>query len=246
MMEIQLAKKAIVIGATSGIGRGLAELLAQNGYQVGITGRREKNLIEIKQTNPQNFFIKTFDVQNTGDSIVKLDELILEMGGLDLLVYSSGIGCENRELDFGIELDTINTNAVGFTNIATHVFNYFKRQEFGQIACISSVAGFRGNPFFPAYAATKAYLQNYTESLRIKSKKEKCGVRITDLRAGFIKTGHVDESKMFWEISVETATKLMLKAIQKKKEVAYIKKRWWFIMIMMRLMPRWIYDKVPF
>jgi short-subunit dehydrogenase len=243
---MQPPKKAIIIGATSGIGRGLAELLAKNGYLVGITGRREKNLIEIQQTNPQHFFIKAFDVQNTADSVKKLDELILEMGGLDLMVYSSGIGCENKELKFDIELDTINTNAIGFTNIATYVFNYFKRQELGHIVSISSVAGFRGNPYYPAYAATKAYLQNYIESLRIKSKKEKCGVNITDLRAGFIRTGHVDESKMFWAISVETATKWMLKAIRKKKEVAYIKKRWWFIMILMRLMPRWIYDRLPF
>ncbi len=239
-------KKAIVIGATSGIGRGLAELLADNGYIVGITGRREKNLIDIKLKNPDNFIIKVFDVQDTKDSILKVEELINELGGLDLLVYSSGIGDENRELNFDIELNTINTNAIGFTNISCYIFNYFKAKKEGHIACISSVAGFRGNPYYPSYAATKAYLQNYVESLRMKSKQEKCGVVVTDLRAGFIKTGHVDSSKMFWEISVKTASRLMLNAIKRKKEVAYIRKRWWLIMIAMRLMPRWIYDKLPF
>lgn len=240
------SKKAIVIGASSGIGKGLAEALAQKGYQVGITGRREKNLLEIKQTNPDIFFVKTFDVQEIEESIVKLNELIAEMGGLDLLIYSSGIGCENRALDFTIEYDCIKTNAVGFTNIATYIFNYFKAQKKGQIVSISSIAGFRGNPFFPAYSATKAYLLNYIESLRMKSKKEKCGITITDLRPGFIKTGHVDSSKMFWSSTVEKAVPHMIKAIEKKKEVAYITRRWWLIMIIMRLMPRWAYDKLPF
>ncbi len=239
-------KKAIIVGATSGIGRGLAEILVKNGYLVGITGRREKNLVEIQQLNPSNIFIKTFDVQNTDDSRIKLAELMNEMGGVDLLIYSSGIGDENRSLDFAIENNTIQTNAVGFTNIATYIFNHFKSKGQGQIVCISSIAGFRGNPFYPAYAATKAYLQNYIESLRIKSKKEKCGVVVTDLRAGFVKTGHVSDSKMFWEISVDTAVKHMYKAIIRKKEVAYIKKRWWIIMLIMRLMPRWLYDRIPF
>jgi short-subunit dehydrogenase len=240
------SKKAIVVGATSGIGKGMAQLLVRNGYKVGITGRRVNNLIEIKKEDPEKFAIKAFDVQNTKDAILKLEELISELEGLDVLIYCSGIGDENKELKFETELNTINTNAIGFTNIATYIFNYFKSQKKGQIVCISSIAGFRGNPYYPAYAATKAYLQNYTESLRIKSKKEKCGVVVTDLRAGFIKTGHVAESKMFWAISVETAVKCMLKVIHKKKEVAYIKKRWWVIMILMRLMPRWLYDRLPF
>ena len=240
------SKKAIVIGASSGIGKGLAEILAKNGYRVGITGRREKNLLEIKQTNPENFLVKEFDVQNTEESIIKINELITELGGLDLLVYSSGIGCENRELDFNIEFDCIKTNSIGFTNIANHIFNYFKSQKKGQIVSISSIAGFRGNPYFPAYAATKAYLLNYVESLMIKSKKENCGITITDLRPGFIKTGHVAPSKMFWALTVEQAIKPMLKAIEKKKEVAYIPWRWWIIMVIMRHMPRWLYARLPF
>ena len=63
---------------------------------------------------------------------------------------------------------------------------------------------------------------------------------------GFIKTGHVDSSKMFWASTVEKAVPHMLKAIEKKKEVAYITGRWWFIMVAMRLMPRWAYNKIPF
>lgn len=239
-------KKAIVIGATSGLGQGLAEQLVKQGYKVGITGRREANLQKIQQSNPESFVISQFDVQDLDASLLKLKALIAELGGLDLLVYSSGIGDENKTLDFEIELNAIKTNAIGFTNIATFIYNFFKKQGHGQIVSISSIAGFRGNPYYPAYSATKAYLLNYIESLRIKSKKEKSNITITDLRPGFVKTGHVDSSKMFWASTVDVAVRRMILAIIKKKEVAYIPKRWWIIMIIMRLMPRWLYDKIPF
>lgn len=239
-------KRAIVVGASSGIGKGVATLLANENYLVGITGRRENHLQEIKNTNPHQFFVKTFDVQDIDVSIQKIDELIEEMGGLDLLVYSSGIGVENKSLDFNIELDTIKTNTIGFTNIATHVFKYFTARKSGQLAVITSIAAYRGNPDFPAYFATKAYLMNYTECLRIKSKQEKLGITVTDLRPGFVKTGHVDPKKMFWSLEVPQASRLIVKGIDRKKEVVYITKRWWIIAFIMKMVPRFIYDRLPF
>lgn len=239
-------KRAIIIGASSGIGKGVAELLARENYLVGITGRRESNLLKIKETNPDKFFVKAFDVQNTTDAILKLDELISEMGGIDLLIYSSGIGVENKGLDFNIELDTIKTNTIGFTNIATHIFKSFTEKKSGQLAVITSIAAYRGNPDFPAYFATKAYLMNYTECLRIKSKQENLGITVTDLRPGFVKTGHVDPKKMFWSLEVDQASRLIVKGIRKKKEVVYITRRWWMIAFVMKMVPRFIYDRLPF
>ncbi len=238
-------KKAIVVGATSGIGKGVAELLVKKGYLVGITGRREQNLTEIKQTNHDNYVIKCFDVQQTEQSLTCYKALIEELGGLDLLVYSSGNGFENKDLTFEIELDTIKTNTVGFTNLVTYTFNYFRKRKKGQIAVISSVAGFRGNPDFPAYFATKAYLLNYVESLRMKSFREKLGIQITDIRPGFVKTGHIDDSKMFWATTIEKAAKQMVDGIEKKKNVIYVLKRWWIIVAFMKITPRWIWDRLP-
>ncbi len=242
---METSKKAIVVGATSGIGKGVAELLVKKGYKVGITGRREQCLLELKKTNEQLYVAKCFDVQKTDESLECYKKLIEELGGLDLLVYSSGNGFENKDLAFDIELDTIKTNTVGFTNIVTYTFNYFKKQKSGQIAVITSVAGFRGNPDFPAYFATKAYLINYVESLRIKSRREKLGVQITDIRPGFIDTGHIDTSKMFWATNVPTAAKQMVKGIEKKKNVIYVLKRWRIVVAFMKIVPRFIYDRLP-
>ncbi|MFZ4464828.1 MAG: SDR family NAD(P)-dependent oxidoreductase, partial [Bacteroidales bacterium] len=85
-------KKAIIVGASSGIGKELAKILAENHYQVGITGRRTELLNELKQTNPVAYCISTFDITNTETSTLHLENLVAELGGLDLLFISSGTG----------------------------------------------------------------------------------------------------------------------------------------------------------
>ena len=159
-------KKAIIIGASSGIGKSLAKLLADNDYKVGITGRRTKLLNELKETNSNSFFIKTFDVTDTKASIEKLEELIAELGGIDLIILSSGTGDLNESLDFETEKKIIDINVIGFTNIIDWAFNHFEKQEFGHIVAISSVAGIRGSREAPSYNATKSYQINYLEGLK--------------------------------------------------------------------------------
>ena len=122
-------KKAIVIGATSGIGKELSNLLSQNGYMVGITGRRSQLLEEIRQKNPDAFITKTFDIQKFETIEENLENLVESLGGLDLLVISSGTGKESDDLDFEIEKDTIFTNALGFTRAADWALNYFEKQK---------------------------------------------------------------------------------------------------------------------
>ena len=85
-------KKAIVVGASSGIGHQLASLLAANGYRVGITGRRDQLLLNLQATNPEQFIVSVFDVTNIATVPLQLKQLTDELGGLDLLVLSSGTG----------------------------------------------------------------------------------------------------------------------------------------------------------
>jgi short-subunit dehydrogenase len=111
-------KKAIIIGATSGIGEGLAKILTDNKYKVGITGRRTELLETLKSQKPQDYFISSFDVSDTEIIDEKLSALVSELGGLDLLVLCSGTGDLNEILDFSIEKRTIDTNVFGFTCVA--------------------------------------------------------------------------------------------------------------------------------
>lgn len=233
--------KAIVIGASSGIGKAVSELLVKNGHLVGITGRRENNLLEIQKTSPKNFVIKSFDC--TEDSAIeKLEELIDELGGLDLVIFSSGIGEFNEALDFEIEKETINLNVLAFTKICTWVYNYFQKQEFGHLVSISSIAGLRGNKTAPGYNASKAYQINYLEGLRQKSNQTK--IIITDVRPGFVDTNMAKGDGLFWVASKEKAAIQIYDLIQKKSEIGYISKRWAIIAFILKIVPNFIYKKM--
>jgi len=237
-------KKAIIIGATSGIGKELSELFAASNYKVGITGRRKELLFELKDENPDAYLTKVLDVTNTRAAIQQLEELIDELGGLDLLVISSGIGEINEALDFEIENQTIDTNIVGFTCIADWTFNYFEKQQSGHLVVISSIGGIRGSHQAPAYNASKAYQINYTEGLRQKAAKLKMPIFITDIRPGLVDTKMAKGEGLFWVMPLEKAVNQIYKAIIRKKKVVYVTKRWHLIAMILKIAPRWIYDRI--
>ena len=237
-------KKAIVIGATSGLGKELARLLAENNYQVGITGRRTELLLALQKEKPDNFIYKSFDITDFNAIPTHLEGLIRELGGLDLLVLSSGMGELNDNLDFAIEQQTIDTNITGFTSVVNWTFNYFKKQNHGHLVAISSIAGLRGGRQAPAYNATKAYQINYLEALRQKANNLKIPITITDIRPGFVDTAMAKGEGKFWVAPVGKATQQIFDAIQQKKKIAYVTKRWHFIAIILKGIPTFLYDKM--
>jgi short-subunit dehydrogenase len=236
-------KKAIIIGASSGIGKALAIALARDGYKVGITGRRNMLLTELKVTNPEGYIMKSFDLTGL-NSNQELNELATELAGVDLLIICSGIGDLNPTLDFGIEKQAIDVNVSGFTQVADWAFNYFERQGSGHLTAISSIAGIRGIDHAPAYNASKAYQINYLEGLRKKAAKQKLGIVVTDIRPGFVDTAMAKGEGLFWVASPEKAAKQILSAIQRKKRVAYITRRWVLIAWLLKILPYWIYEKM--
>lgn len=157
---------------------------------------------------------------------------------------SSGIGDLNDCLDFEIEKRTIDTNILGFTYITNWAFNLFENQKFGHLVAISSVGGFRGSRQAPAYNATKAFQMNYLEGLRQKSKKLKTEIYVTDIRPGFVDTDMAKGEGLFWVSTVNKAASQILNAINKKKKVAYITKRWKLVAAVLKNIPRNIYDKM--
>lgn len=237
-------KKAIVIGATSGIGKGLAQKLADENYVVGITGRRTELLDDLKFQKPNLFYPKTFDITDTNIIVENLENLTKQLGGLDLIIISSGTGDLNENLEYEIEKRTIETNVTGFTCIANWAFNYFKNQKAGHLVAISSVGGLRGSRIAPAYNATKAFQINYLEGLRQKAAKLKIQILVSDIRPGFVDTAMAKGDGQFWVSSVEKATDQIFEAIKKKKKIAYITKRWKLIGTILKRIPRQIYDRM--
>lgn len=234
--------KAIIIGATSGIGRELASLLIKNNYLVGVAGRRI-NLLEDIKTECPSVLIKQIDITDCSNTVLQLKNIIAEMGGLDLLVLSSGTGCINPELDYKKELLVTQTNVVGWTCIMDFAFNYFEQQKSGHLVAISSVAGLRGSRFALAYGATKAYQINYMEGLRQKARKLKNPVFVTDIRPGYVDTAMLKGRSAFWISSVEKATRQIYTAIRHKRKVAYITRRWSIAAVGFKMVPRWLYER---
>lgn len=232
-------KTAIVFGATSGIGKALTELLIKDNYKVAVTGRRLEKLEEIKEKYPNQIVVKQNDIQQVDEVEKVFDEIIEEFKTIDLIIQSSGVGFVNSELAWDKENETIQTNVVGVTKLYDLAYNLFRKQEFGHLVGISSIASLRGNRAAPAYFASKAYQKAYLESLYIKTKTAK-NVCITDIRPGFVDTAMALGDGIFWMVPLEKATKQIYSAIKKKKRVAYISKRWRLIAWVLKLVPSWV------
>ncbi len=237
-------KNAIIIGASSGIGKALAGVLAQNEYRLGLTGRRVELLEEIKQNLPEQTIIKQMDVMQTTHAVAQFNELVEEMGGVDLVIISAGIGHQNAEIAPDLELETIETNVSGFTVLAGAAFKHFKSKGTGHLVGISSILALRGNPVAPAYSASKAYMSNYLEGLRIKAMKEELSITCTDIRPGFVDTKMANGDHVFWCAPPEKAAAQIFDAIKAKKSCAYITKRWRLIAFLLRILPGSLYKKL--
>jgi short-subunit dehydrogenase len=234
-------KKVIIIGASSGIGKEIALQYAMRGYVVGITGRRENLLQEIKEKFSSQIFIECFDVRSE-KNIEHLETLISKMNGVDIFIYNAGYGEPSETLNIEIEKRVYETNVKGFVDLTSFMFNYFIQQGRGQIAATSSIASIKGLSLAPAYSASKAFMSNYMESLYIKAKKLKAKIFITDIQPGFIKT-KVAKNKQFWAASSYKAAQQIIGAIEAKKWRVYITKRWWFIAKLMRFAPSSLYHR---
>jgi short-subunit dehydrogenase len=240
--ENNLQKKAIIIGASSGIGRSLAEVLAENGYITGLTARRKQLLLDLQSSIKQLSFVKEIDISDPETAIRRLNELIEEMGGADLIIVNAGVGFLNPDLEWKKERDTITVNVTGFCAVATFSMRYFMHKKRGHLVGISSVSALRGLAEAPAYGASKAFMSHYLDALRHLVFKKKLPIVITDIQPGFVKTEMEKKSPYrFWEATSREAAEQIYEAIDKKKPHAYITRRWRLIAWLMKLAPDWIY-----
>lgn len=178
-----MVKRIIIIGATSGIGYEVAKIYWKRGYQLGLAGRRVDRLEEFRKQDPEHIRIKQLDV-TAEDAADRLDELIRDLGGMDIFLLSSGIGNQNKYLDTSIEQATIQTNVTGFTRMVLAAYRYFSSQGGGHISvqlycrnqrirCRSLLLGYqtipkylyrRFSPTFP-YGETAYYIYGYPSGI---------------------------------------------------------------------------------
>ena len=177
-----MAKRAIIIGASSGIGREVAKLLMKEGWTIGVAARRVDKLEELNAAA-----MEQIDVTKD-DATTRLQSLINCLGGMDLFFYASGIGKQNRELQEDIELATLYTNGLGFTRMIGEAYRYFANKGSGHIAAITSIAGTKGLGPAPSYSATKAMQNVYLQALEQQANARGLNIKFTDIRPGFVDT----------------------------------------------------------
>ena len=228
-------KKAIIIGASSGIGKAVAEELLSQGWTVGVAARREERLKEFEEHYPGRVEVMQMDV-TAGDATERLDRLIEALGGMDLYFHAAGVGRQNRMLESSIEETTIRTNCVGFTRLVGHAFRYFTVKGGGQIGVISSIAGTKGIGVSASYSATKRFQNTYIESLQQLSSNRKLGIHLTDIRPGFVDTDLLEDDYPM-KMKTETVAKKICRALEKKKAVATIDWKYRLLVFFWRLIP---------
>ena len=231
-------RKAVIVGASSGLGKEVAKLLLAGGWQLGVAARRVDKLEDIKKLAPDRVEMQCIDVTGS-DAPSKLEKLIDRVGGMDLFFYSSGVGKQNMELEPGIELDTVLTNGMGFTRMIGAAYRYMAEHGGGHIAAISSIAGTKGLGAAPSYSATKAFQNTYIQSLEQQARMRGLKIRFTDLRPGFVSTPLLgDNPKYPMLLNPEKVAKEIVKAINHRRHVWIIDWRWRIVTALWRRIPR--------
>jgi len=231
--------KAIIIGASSGMGYEVAERMVKRGWTVAAAARRKEMLEDIGAA-----LTAEIDV-NADDAPEKLNALIEKLGGIDLYFHAAGIGKQNPDLESGIELSTVSTNCLGFTRIIDTVFNYMASHGGGRIVCISSIAGTKGLGPAPSYSASKAFQNTYIEALQQLANSRKLGIRFTDLRPGFVDTPLLSGTHHYpMLMQTEPVVDEIMKAIDSGKAVRVIDWRWRIVTALWRRIPHWIWRKM--
>lgn len=237
-------KRAIVIGASSGIGFEMSRLLIGKGWTVAVAARRSERLEPLRLLAPERVIPIALDV-NQDAAPEQLHELITRLGGIELYIHTAGIGRQNRMLDADIENRTAETNVGGFTRMVGEAFRYMAEHGGGHIAVISSIAGTKGLGPAPAYSATKAFQATYIQSLEQLANSRKLPINFTDIRPGFADTELLSGDNNYpMMMTAEYVARKAVRAIERRKHVAIIDWRYRLLTAGWRCLPNWIWRRL--
>jgi len=232
-------KSAIIAGASSGIGRALAEILAAEGYAVGLIARREDLLLDLQREIGGNCVVKQLDISDTDRTAEAFNELVERLNGVDLVVNSAGVGFINPELDWDKERQTIAVNVAGFAAFINAAMQHFLAKGSGHLVNISSIAALCGSGDCPAYNASKAFESLYLDGLRRRVRKLRVPITVTDIQPGFVDTAMAKSDTLFWVASPEKAAAQIYQAIKEKRKHAYVTRRWRLVAWLLRCTSSW-------
>jgi NAD(P)-dependent dehydrogenase (short-subunit alcohol dehydrogenase family) len=241
-------RRAIVVGASSGIGAAIARRLVHEGYRVAALARRGGELeklahecVPLARSSGGSLAVLVHDVHDTSAVPALFEGAARQLGGVFLLVYAAAIMPDigRDEYDTTKDLDQVAVNLSGCIAWCNAAAALFRTQRAGTIVGISSIAGDRGRKGNPAYTTTKAAMNTFLEALR--NRLAESGVHVCTVKPGFVDTAMTRGKMTFWLISADRAAELTLDAARSRANVRYVPRRWWLVGTVIRAIPSFLF-----
>jgi len=246
-MRVHISK-AIVVGASSGIGEAIAKQLAQDGATVAIVARRAAELERIAKTMPDRLKPYRHDVEDADAASALFEKIVKDLGGLDTVVYATGVmpTVEEGEYSFPKDRQMVVVNLLGAMAWLNPAAARFEAERAGTIVGISSIAGERGRRGAPGYCTSKAALSTYLESLR--NRCSRYGVNVVTVKPGFVDTAMTrGKQGLFWLISADQAAQQALALARRGTGASgFVPARWSLVAGVVRRLPSFIFRRLNF
>lgn len=240
-----MTRRAVVVGASSGIGAALVRRMAREGFHIAAVardaGRLDRLCEEVGAAGPGRAVPFVHDVTDAASVRDTFGRVVEELGGIDVIVYSSGVMPPVGEDTFDPDTDRhiVEVNVIGAMAWLDLAAERFQAQRSGTLVGIGSVAGERGRRGNPAYCASKAALHTFLESLR--NRLSRYGVRVITIKPGPVDTPMTAHAPKPMAISAERAADAIYDAIARGREVVYVPRRWALIMAVVRNVPSFLF-----
>jgi short-subunit dehydrogenase len=238
-------QRALVVGASSGIGAALVRELVARGYRVAAVARRSREIEELARTFPEGrVVVRAHDVHAVEEAPVLFETLVKELGGLDLLVYAAGImpAIGPDEFDTAKDKEILLVNTVGAIAWCNPAAEYFRSKRSGTICGISSIAGDRGRKGNPVYGASKAALSHYLEALR--NRLDDFGVHVCTIKPGPVATPMTAAlGELPGMVSAESVARTIAR-IATRAQTRYVPLKWLGVSLVIRAIPSFLFRRI--
>lgn len=212
--------KALITGASSGIGKDMARYMSDLGYDLVIVARRKSLLEELKETLKTNITVEVCDISKKENCI----SLFEKHKDIDILINNAGFGTFGNfsETDLDTEINLINTNITGL-HVLTKLYSIeMEKRNSGHILNVASLAGFMPGPLMATYYASKNYVIALSRAINKELKKKNTKVRISILCPGPVKTNFNNVAGVKFKMksfSSEYVAKFGIDRMLKRKEI---------------------------
>ena len=182
--------KALITGASSGIGKDIAKELAKKKYNLVIISRNEDELEKVAKELEDKYKIKVETIESDLSIVENCINIHKKVKNVDILINNAGFGdCGDfTKTSLEKEIKMINTNIVSYHILTKLYLIDMKKEESGKILNVASIAGFMPGPLMSTYYATKSYIVKLSEGIREELKKEKSKIQISILCPGPVNT----------------------------------------------------------